>query len=577
MMETGQVNKTLVDVTRLGTMLQEVLEHLRMQQAILQRRGFQLPSSTMDELASVYQEIERIRQALGDQQPELAQLRALVRTMSHINSKLDLSQVLNDVMDTFIEFTGAERGFILLRNPATGEMEFTVARGMDRDSLTKKGFTISSTIVRDVSEKGMPVITTNALEDQRYSAQESIISYAVRSIICVPLKLKEQIVGVAYSDHRFRQELFGEQELKFLMGFVNQAAIAIENARLFEDVQRQLREIDEIKRFLDNVFISIASGVITLDESLVVMTINRAAEHILGIDADQSQGRYYTEIFPALYEGFGELLEAVRSEGHQQTVEINPVLPERGAVNLNLKLSPLRDADNIMGVAIVIDDLTALKQHDETLRVVNTYLSEEMVAKIHDIDNLGLGGEERLISALFADVRGFTTFSESLPPETLMSVINKYLAVSSDAIQVTQGIIDKFLGDAVLGIFNTQLNPQEDHALRCVRAAMTIQYEVEALHQVLPPEQRLKYGIGIHTGAATLGNVGSPSRKEFTAVGEAVVYAKKLQETALGGEIIISESTWELVRGHIECEMVERQLRGETEYRRFYKVLSLKH
>lgn len=575
-METGQVSRLMIEVTRLGGMVDDVHGLLNAQQNVLRMRGMQLPSGFLEQLQAVQAEVHTMRQRMGDQQPELAQLRALVRTMSQINSTLDLSQILNEVMDTFVELSEAERGFIVLLDPVTHAMEFKVARGMDQNTITKSNFNVSRTIIEDVAAKGEPVITSDALADQRYGAQESIISYAVRSVICVPLKVKNKVIGVAYSDHRYRKELFGEHELKFLMGFANQAAIAIDNARLFESVQRQLAEISEIRSFLDSIFSSIASGVITLDESWFVMTANRAAEQILGINAEEIEGRYYTDVFPSFYEGFDALLNQIRQEGRQQVIDINPVLPTRGAVHLSLKLSPLRGEQDIMGVAIVIDDLTELKQRDETLRVLNTYLSTEMVSNIHNIDSLGLGGEEREISAIFADVRGFTTFSEKLDPQILMSVINRYLSVSSDAVQLTEGVIDKFMGDAVLGLYNTQLNPQDDHAVRCVRAAMMMVKDVEALHEELPGDQRLFYGIGIHTGSAILGNVGSPSRKEFTAIGEAVVYAKKLQETAQGGEIIISHETYEQVKNLIECEVTERQLRGETEFKKMYKVLRLK-
>jgi class 3 adenylate cyclase len=278
-----------------------------------------------------------------------------------------------------------------------------------------------------------------------------------------------------------------------------------------------------------------------------------------------------------LYEGFDDMLNAVMTNGVQQTVEVNPVLPERGPVYLSLKLSPLIDAESqrMQGVAIVIDDLTELKKHEETINVVNTYLSEEMVQQIESLDNLGLGGETREISAIFADVRGFTTFSEQLEPEELMGVINQYLSVSSDAISVNKGIIDKFMGDAVLGLYNTQLNPQEDHALRCVASAVMMQRDVQALHEILPPEQRLQYGIGIHTGPATIGNIGSPSRKEFTAIGEAVDLAKKIQECAQGGEVVISPQTYELVKKRLKCEPVERQPRDSDKAIKMYVVTGL--
>ncbi len=577
-METTQVNRLILEVTRLGNQMDEVMGMLTAQQKVLKMRGMQLPPNVMERLEAVQHDTSQLRHMLSDQTPELTQLRALFRTIIQINASLDLQQVLNEVMDTFVELTGAERGLILLIDPETREMDVKVLRGMDQETMNKGSFNVSRTVVREVASKGQPVVATNALEDERLSAQESIISYAVRSIICVPLKVKDEIIGVAYSDHRYRKELFGEQELKSLVAFANQAAIAIENARLFENLQRRLAEITEIRNFLDNVFNSIISGVITLNEDGIVITTNPAAEHILGIEGHSSYGKYYTEVFPTLFEGFEELLNRVMTQGKQQVTEINPVLSHRGSVYLKLSLTPLRDwaTQAISGVTIVIDDLTELKQRDETLRVVNTYLSEEMVSNIQSLDQLGLGGDDREITAIFADVRGFTTFSERLEPEVLMSVINQYLAISSKVLQDFQGVIDKFMGDAVLGLYNTQLNPLQDHALRCVLSAIKIVQDVEALHKELPPNYQLRYGIGIHTGPATIGNIGSASRKEFTAIGEAVDYAKKYQETAGGGEIVISPATYEQIKHAIECEPIERTLRNSQEVVSLYRVIRIK-
>jgi PAS domain S-box-containing protein len=576
-MNTSEVDRLLVSVTQLNQTTKEVMDVLAAQQNILRMRKIELDPELLAQTVQLHQRVHQIFNQLMGQQPELIQLRALVRTMSVFSSTLDLRQVLNDVMDNFIALTESERGLIVLIDPDTGELDFSVIRGMDEKSINKTSFLVSKTVVQETARTGKPVMTNNALEDPRFKAQESVISYAARSILCVPMTINQRVIGVCYADHRLRGELFGNQEIQFLAGYANQAAIAIENARLYEDVQQRLGEITQIRTFLDNIFSSIASGVVTLDTNGVVITANRAAEQMLGITAAESLGQPYQEVFPMLYEGFDDFLQSVLGQRLQQSLEINPVLPVRGPVHLTLKLSPLVDSaqNRVQGVVIVIDDLTEIKKHDETLRVVNTYLSPEMVTNIRSIDRLGLGGDTRPISAIFADVRGFTTFSEKLQPEELMAVINEYLSVSSSAIQQHQGIIDKFMGDAVLGLFNTQLNPSTDFALQAVLSAMTIIENVKALHQQLPANKQLLYGIGIHTGMATIGNIGSPSRKEFSAIGDAIDLAKKLQECAQGGEIILSAETYEQVKDKVQCERVERQLRGQTDFKYMYLVRGL--
>src|SRR5215813_2716013 len=107
------------------------------------------------------------------------------------------------------------------------------------------------------------------------------------------------------------------------------------------------------------------------------------------------------------------------------------------------------------------------------------------------------------------------------------------------------------MGDASVGLFNTQLNPQEDHAIRAVYAALLMVQNLEQVHAKLPENQRLFYGIGVDTGPAVLGNVGSPRRKEFTAIGNSLQFAKLLQENALGGEVIVSEETYDRVKDFV--------------------------
>jgi adenylate cyclase len=305
--------------------------------------------------------------------------------------------------------------------------------------------------------------------------------------------------------------------------------------------------------------------------------LNVAAARILTITQEEVIGQSLWSVLPPIYDGFDELVQEVREHKRIQTIEVDPVLASRGQISLNLKLSPLKDDEQVTrGVAIVLDDLTDLKQRQAQLSAVRRYLPPALVDNIKTIDELELGGVEREISILFCDVRGFTTFSEALPPEDVMNTINQYLTVSSDAINHYEGIIDKYMGDAVVGLFNTQLNPQSEHALRAVYAAMMMVQNVQALHPTLEPDKRLLYGIGVHTGSAVLGNVGSPRRKEFTAIGGSLLLAKSLQENALGGEVILSQDTYNIVKDKVTAEPIEpRKLKDQQDFTMIYRVTGL--
>ncbi|MBN2302949.1 MAG: GAF domain-containing protein, partial [Anaerolineae bacterium] len=413
-------------------------------------------------------------------------------------------------------------------------------------------FIISRTIVDDVAQTGDPVLTTNAQADERYSAQESVVLHALRSILCVPLTLKGQVTGVVYSDNRIKDGLFGEKELLLLVNFANQAAIAIENARLFERVQTALTEITEIKELMDNVFASIASGVITTDVSEIVNTYNLAAERILNTPTTLTLGHPLANLL-TIYQHVRDRLHAVYEHGSQELIEIESDMPDRGVVNLNLKLTPLKDQDITEGIAIVVDDLTEIKRRDATLNVVRRYLPPVMVDNIQSLDGLGLGGERREITVVFIEVRPFSSFPAHLRPHELMEALNLYLTVSTEAIHNQTGVIDKFMGNEVMGLFNTQLNPGEDHAWCAVRAALKMTEEFMTLPGHLGETNPVPhYRIGIHTGIATVGNVGSASRREFTAIGNTVNLAKRLQENAHSGQIIISQACYDHCRVYLD-------------------------
>jgi PAS domain S-box-containing protein len=576
--EAPRANNAGEIIRRVTQHIQEMTGVLMAQRELLAQRGLELPMEPVSRLQKVATDLRGMMNLADDRFVELAQLRELSRTAEIINSQLRLEDVLNEVIDSVIALTGSERGYVVLHDPETGEFGVRLARKMNQNDVQAHELVVSQTIVKRVAEQGEPILTINAQEDPRFQGSASIADYALRSILCVPLKHKGVVIGVIYVDNRMQHGVFTEREQRLVYAFANQAAIAIQNARLFDQVRAALAEIGAIKDYMDNVFASIASGVITTDQADVVMILNQAASEILGIPSAESVGQELWKVLPPLYDGFHELVADVRDHNRSQVIEVEPILPHRGQVTLNLKLSPFRDAaETTQGVAVVLDDLTALKQQQATLSVVKGYLPTAMLDKITEIDGLALSGVEREISVLFCDVRGFTAFSETLPPETLMQVINRYLTVASNAINDYTGVIDKYMGDAVVGLYNTQLNSMTDHAYRAVCSALKIVADINALHFLLPPEQRLKYGIGVHTGMAILGNVGSPRRKEFTAIGNTIQVAKALQENALGGEVLISAETLAMLGNRVTAEPIQprRPKEGEESPLSLYRVISL--
>jgi putative nucleotidyltransferase with HDIG domain len=195
-------------------------------------------------VSTAIQDLSGITQALEDVQREVSeQLKALMGIGSVINSSLGKERVLEEVMDSLIALLRAERGFLMLRHPS-GELRPQIARGIAHINLIEEAFAFSRTIVRRVAETCQPVLTTNAQEDPRFEDQVSVAAYQLRSIMCAPLKIKDQLIGVLYVDNRARTGMFRNSDLELISAFANQAAVAIDNARLFDDLQKSNRDLE---------------------------------------------------------------------------------------------------------------------------------------------------------------------------------------------------------------------------------------------------------------------------------------------------------------------------------------------
>lgn len=517
--------------------------------------------------------IEELERRLQVQAAERRQLKALQDVGAAVNSSLELEQVLNGVMDVIIKLTNAERAMLLLKNEMSNRLDVHVARNMDRETIEKSdSFKISRSIVRRVQRSGEPVVTMNAQEDERFASQQSIINFKLRSILCVPLKIKENTIGVIYADNRIAAGIFAEPDRDLLAAFANQAAVAIENARLFAEIRKNLAEITEMKELMDNVFASIASGVITIDESDRIALYNQAAERILGVDANSVLHNAYQKVLLTLGLPVGAMVREVKTNGGTQNTELDIYVAERlAATTLNMTFSPLRDNQ---GVAMVLDDISEKKRMESVRR----YLPPKLVDQVRDLD-AAQRPQRRVMTVMFADVRGFSTMSEFLDPEVLIQIINKYFTVAVGAITRYQGLTDKFMGDAVMALFNTPLNPQEDHVLRAIQTALMIRRDTADFYDSLSTSaQQLHFGIGIHSGEAVVGNVGSHLRKDYSAIGDAVNLAKRLQEVAKPDQIIISEHIYQQLSDRVEVTALPAvQVKGRQTLEQIYLLTAMKY
>jgi adenylate cyclase len=186
------------------------------------------------------------------------------------------------------------------------------------------------------------------------------------------------------------------------------------------------------------------------------------------------------------------------------------------------------------------------------------YVSAQIVEEIlQSSEPVNLQGQRKTVSILLSDIRGFTTLSEQLEPEDLVRFLNSYFSAMIDIIFEHEGMLDKFMGDAVLALFGALVTHKDD-SLRAVKAAITMQEKLRELNDIWRTDGRpiIKIGIGISTGEVVVGNIGSERRMEYTVIGQDVNYAQRIEALTkdLPADILISESTYEKIRGLVVAE-----------------------
>ena len=233
------------DILSVQKKFQDIRALLMSTTASLAKMGAVEGANLIRDVSHITQTLADLEQGVVDQLKNRdSQLGALMGIGRAINSSRGLKRVLEEVMDTLIALMRAERGFLMLRE-SNGRMTVRIARGIDHINLDEEGFKVSRTIVERVAATGETILTTNAQEDPRFENQMSVAAYQLRSILCAPLKIKNDLIGVIYVDNRARAGIFQVQDQNLITAFADQAAVAIDNARLFDDLQDKNRELEE--------------------------------------------------------------------------------------------------------------------------------------------------------------------------------------------------------------------------------------------------------------------------------------------------------------------------------------------
>mgnify|MGYP000595309747 FL=1 len=359
------------------------------------------------------------------------------------------------------------------------------------------------------------------------------------NLIISPITAKDETLGymlLCNKETRNGIEPFGSLDLDLLTALSNQAAVAMENARLFKDITKE-------KQFNESILGSIATGVITLDPLGEVDSINSAGLKILKRKRDEIIGNHYMYLF----EKDEDLIEIITtSELKNETKsELNmPLNTVSEDTIINVSISPRLDpTGNKQGSVLAIEDISDVSKVKNTFK---RYVSKQVVDELlGDDGKLNLGGEQREVTILFTDIRGFTSMSEKMEPERVVTTLNEYFSDMIDIVFKHNGTLDKIIGDELMVLYGAPISGGND-TQRAVETAVEMQEKINDLNKERERrnEPPILVGAGINKGLVVSGNIGSRDLMDYTVIGDTVNVASRLCAAAGPGEIMVSESVY---------------------------------
>ncbi len=505
------------------------------------------------------QQVERMRKS------RLQEMEFL-NVVSDVTSEIELDKLLAKVMSEATRMLKAERSTLFLNDEKSNELFSRIAMGAGVNEIRLPNHL---GIAGAVFTSGTTINIPHAYADLRFNpAFDKQTGYFTRSILCVPVTNKSgKVIGVTQILNK-RGGPFSPEDEQRLKAFTAQVAIALENAKLFDDVQN-------MKNYAEGMLESMSNAVITLDEDGKIATCNSAGYRIMGVKPADIIGKMATDYFIDANAWIMEKVKSVQETQQSEVMMDRPVSFKGESQSVNATVLPLISAENskTLGTLIMVEDISSEKRMKSTM---SRYMDPALADQLMSSGDL-LGGRETTATVLFSDVRGFTTLTEALGAQGTVTLLNDYFTLMVDCIVKEGGMLDKYIGDAVMAAFGVPVehDDDEDRAVRCsinMLKTLDVWNEERQAKGQLP----VKIGIGLNTDSIVSGNIGSPTRMNYTLIGDGVNLAARLESACkqYAAKLLISEYTFKKLKGTYRTRDIDEVIViGKTEPVRVYEVL----
>ncbi|HEY9666174.1 MAG TPA: adenylate/guanylate cyclase domain-containing protein [Coleofasciculaceae cyanobacterium] len=577
----------------------------------IDREGFSIEDERVfEEFApSIRLIMESSRSLRRATQRQRAAQALIAATNSLSKSSLDLEETLKKVMDEAKQLMNADRSTLWLidyeRHDLWTKLPINATLQEIRIPLSMNSYAGQVALTGEPLNIGFDLYEHEGSETSRETDQRT--GYRTCSLLCMPVfNADGELIGVTQLVNKKKQGEFPEYDPKtwptapecwkssfdrtdqeFMKVFNIQAGVALQNAKLFATVKQQELMQRDILR-------SLSDGVISTDKDGRIIAANESAKELLGWDDSQRiEGKLIHEVIQIqdkdnpdtnkFIEWFKDALKGADPRSRQQYYPDRNLLAkgtqQQRSVNLSINsIADAADETRIRGALVVMEDISDEKRLKSTMY---RYMTQELAEELLKLDDAKLGGDRKEVSILFSDIRSYTTLTESLAAEEVVSMLNEYFESMVEAIFKYKGTLDKYIGDAIMAVFGSPL-PLADHAWRAVQTSIEMRHRLEEFNSRRIAENRvpIRIGIGINSDSVISGNIGSSKRMEFTAIGDGVNLGSRLEGTSkqYGCDIVISEYTFKPCSNLIWYrELDSIRVKGRHEPVNIYEVVGLRN